>query len=133
MTRRFLKQLVFALLFAIAMLATGLCCAAEPTADFYVSPRGSDTWSGTLSEPNDPRTDGPFATLQRARDAVRESLKNRSGDIVVLIRGGNLPAEPDHCVWGTNRPVTSATRTLRVASFGRPGGESDKAFHSETF
>ena len=88
MTKRFLQPLVFKLLFAIAMLATGLCPAVEPTAEFYVSPRGSDTWSGTLSEPNDPRTDGPFATLQRARDAVRETVENRTGDVVVLIHGG---------------------------------------------
>ncbi|MEW4491032.1 right-handed parallel beta-helix repeat-containing protein [Thalassoglobus sp. JC818] len=88
MTKHFLPQLVFTLQFAGALLATELCPAVETTADFYVSPRGSDTWSGTLSEPNGQRTDGPFATLQRARDAVRESGKNRSGDIVVLVRGG---------------------------------------------
>ncbi len=88
MTKRFPQPLVFPLLFAIAMLATGLCPAVEPTADFYVSPGGCDTWSGTLSESNGLRTDGPFATLQRARDAVRESGTNRSGDVVVLIRGG---------------------------------------------
>lgn len=68
--------------------AAGLCCAAEPGVDFYVSPTGSDDWSGTLSKPDEQRTDGPFATLERARDAVRESRRNRSGDIVVLIRGG---------------------------------------------
>ncbi|WP_391540473.1 right-handed parallel beta-helix repeat-containing protein [Rubripirellula lacrimiformis] len=70
------------------MLAAGANCAAESTADFYLSPSGSDTWSGTLPEPNGQRTDGPFATLQHARDAVRESGKDRSGDVVVLIRGG---------------------------------------------
>lgn len=80
--------MIFTFLFASAMLAAGTCCAEEPTADFYVSPSGSDTWSGALPVPNNQRTDGPFATLQRARDAVRESIKNRSGEIVVLIRGG---------------------------------------------
>ncbi|GIV19251.1 MAG: hypothetical protein KatS3mg023_1002 [Armatimonadota bacterium] len=39
---------------------------------FYVSPRGSDSWSGRLERPNARRTDGPFATLQRAQRAVRE-------------------------------------------------------------
>lgn len=70
------------------MLATETCCAVEATADFYVSPSGADRWSGTLSEPNDQRTDGPFATLHQARDAVRESNGDRSGDVIVLIRGG---------------------------------------------
>lgn len=68
------------------MMAASLS-GAEPTADFYVSPEGSDDWSGTLSEPNEQRTDGPFATLQHARDAIRES-ESRSGDMVVLVRGG---------------------------------------------
>ncbi len=40
-------------------------------ADFYVSPTGNDRWSGTLSEPNATLTDGPFATLEKAREAVR--------------------------------------------------------------
>ena len=43
-------------------------------ADFYVSPSGSDAWSGTLADPNKQRNDGPFLTLQRARDALRSKL-----------------------------------------------------------
>lgn len=42
-------------------------------ADFYVSRTGKDSWSGTISSANG--ADGPFATLERARDAVRK-LKN---------------------------------------------------------
>lgn len=41
-------------------------------ADFYVSPKGNDNWSGTLAEPNSAGTDGPFLTLERAQTAVRE-------------------------------------------------------------
>jgi regulation of enolase protein 1 (concanavalin A-like superfamily) len=44
--------------------------------DFFVSPKGNDNWSGTLSEPNQTGSDGPFATIERARRAVRE-LKSR--------------------------------------------------------
>jgi hypothetical protein len=82
-----MKEL-FMLLLVSATLATALCSAAEPTADFFVSPDGSDGWSGTFSEPTAQRTDGPFATLERARDAVRESGKDQLGDVVVLVRGG---------------------------------------------
>ncbi|MDB4396460.1 right-handed parallel beta-helix repeat-containing protein [Mariniblastus sp.] len=57
-------------------------------ADFYVSPKGSDAWSGTLPEPDEAGTDGPFATLQRARDAVRDLKQGKSKDFVVLVRGG---------------------------------------------
>ena len=45
-------------------------------ADFYVSPTGNDKWSGTLEEPNSNMIDGPFATIERARLAVRK-LKNK--------------------------------------------------------
>lgn len=40
-------------------------------ADFYVAMNGNDNWSGTLAEPNAAKTDGPFATLARAQNAVR--------------------------------------------------------------
>lgn len=90
-----------------AMLTADVCCGVEP-ADFYLSPDGSDTWSGTLPEPNSKRTDGPFSTLQRARDAVRESIRNRSGDVVVLIRGGT------YCL----------NRTVVFGIKDSPGGDS---------
>lgn len=40
--------------------------------DFFVSPTGNDNWSGTLPEANTTSTDGPFATIMRAKSAVRE-------------------------------------------------------------
>jgi len=58
---------------------------------FYVSPRGNDAWSGKLPEPDKRGTDGPFATLVRARDAVRELKKTAplpEGGVTVFIRGG---------------------------------------------
>ena len=38
--------------------------------------------------PNAQGTDGPFATLERARDAVRDLKKSKTTDIVVLVREG---------------------------------------------
>ena len=66
--------------------------AAQPAPDgsvFYVATNGNDTWSGTLPAPNDANTDGPFATLRRAQEAVRE-LKARglSKPVTVAIRAG---------------------------------------------
>ncbi|MFC7338844.1 right-handed parallel beta-helix repeat-containing protein [Haloferula chungangensis] len=76
------------------ILVTGIWCqAAEIEADFHISPSGSDHWSGTLEAPNIEGDDGPFASLERARDAVRELKKNKKGDITVLIRGGTYPLE----------------------------------------
>ena len=38
---------------------------------FYVSLTGNDSWSGKLTEPNDAKTDGPFATGLCAGNEVR--------------------------------------------------------------
>lgn len=37
----------------------------------FVSPIGNDSWSGTSQSPNEQQTDGPFATIERARDEIR--------------------------------------------------------------
>ena len=80
-------------LIVILVLITGSLCLAsgintKHAADFYISPAGNDAWTGTLADPDTNGTDGPFATLERARDAVRELKKSRTGDIVVLVREG---------------------------------------------
>ncbi|MCM8541048.1 MAG: right-handed parallel beta-helix repeat-containing protein [Lentisphaeraceae bacterium] len=80
-----MKNLCFLLL---ALLIGNLAAAETIKADFYVSTEGSDKWSGSLAQPNEQKTDGPFATLTRARDAVRELKKNKAGNILVLIRKG---------------------------------------------
>jgi len=82
---------VSASLVALALITTlhtqSVSAAANRTADFYVSPEGRDTWSGTLDAPNAGKTDGPFASLDRARKAVRD-MKKRNAPIVVALRGG---------------------------------------------
>ena len=45
------------------------------TADFYVSPEGNDSWSGTLASVNSSNSDGPFKTIQKAKEAVQELKK----------------------------------------------------------
>ena len=51
---------------------------------FFVSPSGNDAWSGRLAELNADGTDGPFATLRRARDAMR---RNPNIDTVYICHG----------------------------------------------
>lgn len=72
----------------LILLTASIGNAAETESDFYVSVSGSDSWSGTLAAPNVQNTDGPFATLERARDAVRKLKKQKTTDIVVLVREG---------------------------------------------
>ena len=57
--------------FGFVIVLAILRVTAATAADFYVATDGNDAWSGTLASPNAEKSDGPFATLQRARDAVR--------------------------------------------------------------
>lgn len=82
------KQLIILLSLIIGSTSCKAQETTETLADFYVSINGSDTWSGTLDSPNAEGTDGPFATLVQARNAVRDLNKNQSKDVVVLIRDG---------------------------------------------
>ena len=43
---------------------------------FYISTEGSDSWTGKLAQPNDERTDGPFRSFEKAREAVRDFRKS---------------------------------------------------------
>ena len=52
---------------------------------FFVSQDGNDAWSGSSPEPNSRRTDGPFATLEKARDAARD----KDGDSAIAIGDGD--------------------------------------------
>ncbi|HPP52533.1 MAG TPA: hypothetical protein PK777_06270, partial [Thermoguttaceae bacterium] len=70
-------------------LVTGGWAAMGAT--FYVSPAGNDRWSGRLAAPNPDQTDGPFASLQRARSAVREFKNQPAGlkePVEVVLRAG---------------------------------------------
>lgn len=57
---------------------------------FYVATNGNDKWSGRLKTPNASRTDGPFATLARARDAIRtlKAAGPLTTPVEVRIQGG---------------------------------------------
>ena len=57
----------------------------------YVCPKGNDAWSGRLPAPNEGRTDGPFASITKARDAIRQMKAKQGGlneAVTVQIRGG---------------------------------------------
>ena len=95
-------KIIIRIVALIALLGTG-CLPASSTlsaaseisakADFYVAADGNDRWSGTSSVANAESSDGPFATLARARDAVRNLKKRQSTDLVVLVREGTYRLE----------------------------------------
>ncbi|MGC9319711.1 MAG: right-handed parallel beta-helix repeat-containing protein, partial [Armatimonadota bacterium] len=80
-----------------ALMLAGLLCGSGPAraqqtgdpAVLHVAPHGNDAWSGRLAEPNEAGTDGPLATLEGARNAVRDLRAGGTGGPVrVLMHEG---------------------------------------------
>jgi hypothetical protein len=113
--------------------------AAEP--DFFVAVNGNDQWSGKLAAPTAEGNDGPFLTLHRAQQAVRQ-LKQAQPDldraVIVAIRGGTywldspISFSPEdsgteqspnvYQAYGDERPIFSGGRPITgwtVDSSGR--------------
>lgn len=64
------------------------------TLTLFVSPSGNDAWSGQLAAPNPAGTDGPLATIEKARDRIREIKTTQSGltkPVHVFLCGGTYP------------------------------------------
>ena len=92
------KTMLVSLLVAGIALATAAAFAADGASDlkatFFVATDGNDAWSGRLSAPNAEKTDGPFATLEKARDALRAiDRKEQKTPLVVFVRGGKYYLE----------------------------------------
>ncbi len=96
--------------FACLLFAASLAARAQPL-EFYVSPTGSDTAAGTEAH--------PFATLERARDAVRASRTagESSGAATIWLEAGTFRrtatfALDDRDSETTYRPVPGARASL---------------------
>lgn len=82
----------------IILLGLAVGCAKPPVRNsalldqshaFFVATNGNDGWSGKLASPNRHKTDGPFATVERAFSAVRETrLRDGGRRANIFIRGG---------------------------------------------
>ncbi len=68
----------------VLLLATRLSSALE----LRVSPQGNDDWSGRISEPDAAHTDGPLATLNGARLAVRKLPRPLTEPVRVIFAAG---------------------------------------------
>lgn len=80
---------------ALAVACAVLVATAGKAADFYVATDGNDRWSGRLAAPSPGGDDGPFATLEGARDAIRkQKQEGLRKPVHVVVRGGTyyLPA-----------------------------------------
>ena len=120
-----MRALALSIFVASAFAREGLVRAAAPgqpagtsaKAEFFVSPRGNDNWSGRLADPAS--IDGPFATITRARDAVRALHKTlkEPRPIRVVLRGGSYYLDSP-LEFG---PEDSGTEKAPVVYAARPG------------
>lgn len=111
--------------------------SASHATTYYVSPEGNDSWSGRQAKPNYEGSDGPFATLKGARNAVRR-LKAKAplaDPVRVVVAEGTYPVrEPVEF-----SPEDSGTTTCPI-SYEAPagkkavfmGGRAIEGFTSET-
>ena len=95
-----LKRTILSLLACSALLVLVSCETvslkmpsskiAKNVTIYYVSPSGNDAWTGTLSKADGQKTDGPFVTVSRAKEAVRALISQGelSKPVFVYIRRG---------------------------------------------
>ncbi|MFO0960538.1 MAG: right-handed parallel beta-helix repeat-containing protein [Isosphaeraceae bacterium] len=74
---------------ALLLAASGLAQAQGPIT-LHVATNGDDRWSGRQPQPSNDRADGPFATLERARDELRRAREagKARGPSTVIVHGG---------------------------------------------
>ncbi len=77
------------LFLGVWLLLVSTASAAEPSR-LFVAPNGNDQWSGQSAEPNAQQTDGPLATLEGARNAIRKIKQQGlpAGGVVVEVLAG---------------------------------------------
>ena len=112
-----------ALLCALAAFVPA-CCADGAGArghemKLFVATDGNDSWSGKLPAPNPDKTDGPFATITRARDAIRErkSKGQLRTPVRVLVREGTYYLKETF----TLGPQDSGTQDCPITYASYPG------------
>lgn len=84
---------------AFAAVALGFCFLPTHSRaiDFHVAGNGNDAWSGRVAVPGKDKKDGPFATLERAREEIRTLKKSKDGKglpkegVRVLLQPGSYP------------------------------------------
>ncbi len=106
-------------IFVTALLFAVVCPAARAdTLTFHVALDGKDTWSGKLPAANAAGTDGPFATLTKARDAIRliKADGGLKGAVRVLVRAGTYYLPETLAL----SPTDSGTSDFPIAYEGYP-------------
>ncbi len=127
MFSRFQAFKLFALWLCLATFsAMSYAQTADPPVRYYVAPNGNDQWTGRSATRKN--NDGPFATLSRARDALRADRANLllpRGATVSIAGGTYFLAEPliftSQDSGSQNAPILYATARGQRAIFS--GGQ----------
>ena len=131
-TRAHIASLALAVCAAAIMLTEAGTVSAQPTT-IYVSTTGEDSWTGALPDPNADRSDGPLATLEAARDALRGPA-NADGATVV-VRGGIYERSETFHLTGEDSGSDGAPVVYRAADGETPrfvGGRRPRDFAAVT-
>ncbi|MDQ2730405.1 MAG: right-handed parallel beta-helix repeat-containing protein, partial [Armatimonadota bacterium] len=108
---------------------------APPMTNYYVSTTGNDEWSGANSKPHGTTADGPFATLTRARNAIRnDRAEGLEGPVTVLIEPGTYTLAEPFVLEPEGPDADGSPVTYRGVGKERPilsGGRVLTGFHKE--
>ena len=88
----------------------------------YVSPDGSDSWSGKLARSNNERTDGPLASLAGARDRIRQLrlIARIPEPIRVIIADGRYTLREPFVLEPEDSGIGQLTVSYEAAAGARP-------------
>ncbi|MFB3041491.1 MAG: right-handed parallel beta-helix repeat-containing protein [Candidatus Poribacteria bacterium] len=82
-------SIIIAIIFTEVVQMSAFEKSSEVT--LFVANNGSDAWSGRIATPNAAETDGPFVTLERAREEIRRMKQSGgmpAGGVTVELQGG---------------------------------------------
>lgn len=123
---------------ALPLLLAGVAFCAMPShaaLQLYVAPNGNDAWSGKRDTPSSVKPDGPFATLERARDVIR-SLRRAGtmpkGGVTVWIRGGEFFRDRSFMISAADGGTADAPVAYRAVAGETPrliGGREIRGWH----
>ncbi len=119
MNRRIARVVLVSVVSAFLAGAPGWGAPAAAPTEFFVATDGNDAWSGKLAAANAAKTDGPFASVTRARQAIRElkAAGPLTAPVRVLIRAGTY-ALPEPLQLG---PEDTGTAECPITYAAYPG------------
>jgi parallel beta-helix repeat protein len=115
------------------LLSLGLWTVRVHALDLHVSTQGNDAWSGRLATPNAAHTDGPLASFDGARRAVRQLTRPLTESVHVRFAAGTYRIS--HEVVFESADAGEANRTITYAAAPGAdvvisGGEPLPPFHA---